>query len=265
MFKRKRLIISLALIFVIIFSFFSVYLRTKYIVPILMYHSISPSAVSSEDRMTVRPEVFENQMRFLKEHAFNVVDIKEIAKLISQKEEIPRNTVAITFDDGYKNFYTYAFPILKKYNLPATVFIIVDEIGRPQNDRLSWEELKVISSSGLISIGDHCLGPEPLINIKSTKEITRQIREAKKILEERLGIEVYSFSYPEGLFNNEIRQIVIDSGFKVAVATNPGRQYPNDDIFALKRLRISSASNNIVSFWIKASGYYKFFKEKKKN
>jgi alpha-amylase/alpha-mannosidase (GH57 family) len=108
------------------------------------------------------------------------------------------------------------------------------------------------------------MGAEPLINIKSDKDIVWQIQEAKKILQERLGRQIDAFSYPEGMFNNKIRQIVVDSGFKVAVATNPGRQYPNDDIFALKRLRISSASNNLIAFWIKTAGYYKFFKERNK-
>lgn len=257
MFKRKRLVIILGVIFLL--SFFLVnFTQQKYIVPIVMYHSVNPDAVP-ENRLAVTPEAFERQMHFLKRHRYNVLPLEKLATLIKEGKKIPYKTIPITLDDGYKDNYIYAFPILKKYNLPATIFIIINEVGRP--DRLSWDEIKVMQNSGIITFGSHTLGPEPLVNIKSDEELKKQIFESKRILEEKLEREVGIFSYPSGAFNAKIRQLVIDAGYKSAVATNPGRKYPDDDVFALKRLRISSSSNNLFVFWIETSGIYTFIKE----
>jgi len=96
-----------------------------------------------------------------------------LAALIEQKNTIPTRTISITFDDGYRDNYTYAFPILKKYGLPATVFIIVNEVGRL--DRLSWDEIKEMQDSGIITFGSHTLGPEPLIKISSKAELRKHM------------------------------------------------------------------------------------------
>jgi peptidoglycan/xylan/chitin deacetylase (PgdA/CDA1 family) len=148
---------------------------------------------------------------------------------------------------------------LKRYGLAATVFVIVREIGRP--DRLSWDEIKEMQDSGLIVFGSHAIGPEPLINIKSEQELRNEIFDSKRILEEALGRPVNIFSYPGGRFNAETRELVIEAGYTLAVTTNPGKRYPNDDIFALKRLRISATSDNLFVFWLESSGYYNFMRE----
>ena len=82
-----------------------------------------------------------------------------------------------------------------------------------------------------------------------------------KILEEKLGRRINAFSYPAGRFNDRIRQLVMAAGYKLAVATNPGKKFADDDIFALKRLRISANSNNLFIFWVETSGYYNFMRE----
>lgn len=223
-----------------------------------MYHSVNTSAMP-KNRLQVRVDTFERQMRFLKSHHYNVLSLESIVTLIKKGEKIPPRSVAITFDDGYRDNYIFAYPILKKYNLPATIFIIVNEVGRP--DRLSWDEIKAMQNSGIITFGSHALGPEPLMNIRSEEELKKQIFESKKILEEILGQKVTMFSYPEGRFNDKIRQLVIDAGYRLAVATSPGKKFANDDIFTLKRLRISATSNNLFVFWIETSGFYTFIKE----
>jgi peptidoglycan/xylan/chitin deacetylase (PgdA/CDA1 family) len=99
--------------------------------------------------------------------------------------------------------------------------------------------------------------------IKSEGERRRQIADSKRILEQKLKRPVTMFSYPAGLFNSRVRSLVIDAGYKLAVATSPGRDYPSDDIYALKRLRISHTSDNLFVFWFETSGIYTFFKESK--
>jgi peptidoglycan/xylan/chitin deacetylase (PgdA/CDA1 family) len=225
-----------------------------------MYHSVSLQA-SPNNLLAISSETFDRQMRFLKIHHYNVIPLKSLSDLIKAKKQLPAKTICLTLDDGYKDNYIYAFPVLKQYNLPATVFIITNEVGRA--DRLSWEEIKQMQDSGIITFGSHCLGPEPLTKINSLQEVKREIFDSKKVLEEKLGVEVNAFSYPEGRFNSKIRQLVIDAGYKLAVSTNPGKKFANDDIFALKRLRMSLNCANSFIFLVETSGYYNYFREKR--
>jgi peptidoglycan/xylan/chitin deacetylase (PgdA/CDA1 family) len=203
-------------------------------------------------------------MRFLKNRHYNVVPLGSLSGLLKDNNKIPSRTVAITFDDGYKDNYIYAYPILKKLGLPATIFIIIQEVDRPLNDRLSWDQIKQMRDSGLIFFGSHAVGPDPLYKMKTENELRRQIFDSKRMLEEELGCEVLAFSYPEGMFDAHMKDLVKEAGYKIAVATSPGKKYANDDLFALKRVRISANSGDSVVFWAQASGYYTFFKDKKR-
>lgn len=258
--RKLALIIAIALVAAVSFS---ALLNRMYVLPIIAYHSVNPIQNPEINRLIVSPETFERQMRFLKEHKYNVLPLDELAALIKGRKRIPPRTLAITLDDGYKDNYTYAFPILKKYNIPATMFIIINEVGRAQGDRLSWDDILKMKASGIIAFGSHTMGAEPLTNINSQEEVKRQIFDSKKALEDKLGVQVNLFSYPEGRFNAKIKKLVVDAGYKVAVATNPGINYPNDDIFVLKRLRISENAANLFVFWFETTGYYTFFKERR--
>lgn len=253
--RIKKLILFTGLVFLAAIILLVILVRQRYIAPIIMYHYVHYGA-QAKDKLVVTPETFQRQMRFLKERHYNVIPLEALAVLIKEKRKIPARTIAITIDDGHKDNYNHIFPVLKKYNLPATMFVIVNEIGRSQNDRLSWGEIKEMQDSGLISFGSHALGPEPLVNIKSDEEIKRQVFESKKLLEEKLGKEVKIFSYPEGLFNAKIKKMVMEAKYLAAAATSPGISSPSGDIFALKRLRISQNAGNLFIFYIQASGYY---------
>lgn len=253
--RIKKLILFTGLIFLAAIILLAGLIRQRYTVPIIMYHYVHYGA-NPDDKLVVTPEAFQRQMRFLKERRYNVVPLETLAVLIKEKRKIPARTIAITIDDGQRDNYDQIYPVLKKYNLPATMFVIVNEIGRVQNDKLSWDQIKEMRDSGLINFGSHALGAEPLVNIKSEEELEKQIFESKKILEGKLGKEVKIFSYPEGLFNAKIKKMAMQAGYLAAVSTSPGISSPSDDIFALKRLRISQNADNLFIFYVQASGYY---------
>ncbi len=257
--KRKALI-SLFSVVILLSSFLVSFIQGKYVVPIVMYHSVDPNA-KPENRLAVTLKTFERQMHFLKNRNYNVLPLESVATLIKERKKIPPKTIAITFDDGYKDNYIYAFSVLKKYDFPATIFLIVNEIGRQENDRLNWKEIKEMQDSGLVTFGSHTLSHPLLTDIKSEDDLKKDIFSSKKILEEKLGRKVNAFSYPGGRFNDKIKQLVITAGYKLAVATNPGKKFADDDIFALKRLRISENCNNLFVFWVETSGYYNFMRE----
>ena len=260
--KLKRLIIFIIGILVISAGVLFSFIRQQYVVPIIMYHSVYPGALP-KNRLAVTDKTFQRQMQFLKKHNYHVLSLEELAILIKEKKKIPPHSLAITFDDGFKDNYTYAFPILKKYNLPATIFLIINEVGRKENDKLSWDEIKVMQDSGLITFGSHTLTHKYLEEFKGEEELKKEVFDSKRILEEKLGRPVNIFSYPTGRFTAAFRQMVINAGYKVAVTTSPGKKFANDDIFALKRLRISANCDNLFVFWVETSGYYTFLKERR--
>ena len=257
MFRQKRLIGVLSVI-ALVFILAAGFIRQQYLLPIAMYHSVAV-VVPEGNRLSVSVKTFERQMEFLKKHKYNVISLEEAGDLIKNKKKIPARTLVLTFDDGYKDNYTYAFPILKKYNLPATVFIIVNEVGRP--DRLSWDQLKEMQDSGLITFGSHTLGHFFLDSLKDNEQLLKEISDSRKILQEKLGKPVNTFSYPMGRFNPRVREFTVNAGYKVAVCTNPGKKISNNDIFALKRLRISENAGNLFVFWAETTGYYNLIRE----
>ena len=256
MFKRKKLIIPGAALIAMICL--AVFVRQQYVLPILMYHSVS-RVVLNGNALTVSVDTFEKQMEFLKRNHYTVLPLDSAADYANGKKNVFSRAVALTFDDGNKDNYTYAYPILKKYGFSATIFIIVSEVGKP--GRLNWQEIKEMQDSGLISFGSHTLTHCFLDSLQSKNEIEQEIRGSKQELEAKLGKKVNSFSYPMGRFTPISLQAVKDAGYKAAVATNPGYRFPSRDIFALKRLRISENARDMFIFWFESSGYYNFIRE----
>lgn len=129
------------------------------------------------------------------------------------------NPVVLTFDDGYKDFYTNAFPILKKYKFKSTIFIITDKVG--QNGYMTWEDLSELSESGLVEIGSHSIS-HPDLSKTSESLQKEQLLKSKSEIETNLGIEVVSFCYPSGKYNETTLRLLPITGYKYAVTTRAG-------------------------------------------
>jgi len=196
-------------------------------------------------------------MSFLKRRNYNVVRLEDLPELI-KKGNIPYKTIAITFDDGYENNYKEAYPILKEFGLPATIFISPGFIGR--DGYLTWDQVVEMSESGLVSIGSHAMTHAYLPDLAEQK-LRMEIFDSKRAIKSHTRKDIASFSYPVGAFNDYVRDKVVKAGYSIAVATNPGKDYPKHDIFAMKRVRISRTSDNLLVFWIETSGFYTWIKE----
>ena len=233
------------------------YARPKYVAPILMYHHIDErGGVSS---LSVSPENFRRQMRFLSEHNYNVISLAEFVQAKLEKKRLARNTVVLTFDDGYEDNYLLAYPVLKKYSLPAIIFVIVGSIG--EEGYLNHRQIKEMSSSGIIDIGSHTLSGAYLPG-QSRGELNREIGLSKKTLEANLNNRTEFFCYPIGGFSPGIQEIVKRCGYAAACTTNRGKAKDrlNNDLFALKRIKIKDSFPNLFVFRVKLSGYYNLFR-----
>jgi peptidoglycan/xylan/chitin deacetylase (PgdA/CDA1 family) len=252
--KRRYLILILAL--AVVAGGAAVFLKTAYVVPVIMYHSIDHK--DKETKLSVSPESFERQMEFLHKHRYNVVGLDKIISYIQKKGEVPPRTIAITFDDGLYNNYQYAYPVLKRYGIPATIFIITSKIGTP--GYLGWDDLKEMARSGLITIGSHTVSHKWLPTT-GTRQLEDELKRSKDILRQGLGVEVKTFCYPIGAHNDRVKAKVKEAGYACAVTTNPGHSAPAGDIYAIKRIKISRTSDNLFVFWFETSGYYTWLKE----
>lgn len=249
---KKFVVLFVALIFL---TAGFLYARLQYVVPIIMYHKIDGNSAAS--RLSVSPESFERQMKFLKAHRYNVVRLEDLADMVKD-ERFTAKTIAITFDDGYEDNYRDAYPVLKRLGLPAAIFIIPAMIGA--DGYLTWDQVTEMSESGVISIGSHSMTHAWLPD-QPNQKLDIEIVASKRSIESHLTKDVGAFSYPSGGFNQNVRDKVIRAGYKIAVTTNPGKKYPKHDLFAMKRLRISSTSDNLFVFWFEITGFYTWIKE----
>ncbi|MCX5716639.1 MAG: polysaccharide deacetylase family protein [Candidatus Omnitrophica bacterium] len=243
----------------------SMFLRSIYVAPVLMYHFIDKN--DKESKLVVTPESFKRQMEFLKGNEYNVISLDELADIIRSGKPVGPKTVCITFDDGSEDNYLYAYPVLKELDLPATIFVYVNAVGTP--GYLTVGEMRQMLSDSKVKIGSHTKAHYWLGKTEKGKGNPAKAREevygSKKALEEMTGSPVTFFSYPGGGFTSQTRQMVLDAGYKGAVATNPGAKYPNNDIYALKRSKITRTSNNLAVFWVESSGYYIGMKKRQDN
>jgi len=222
-------------------------------VSILAYHSIGRDPVF----YAVTPEEFEKQMRYLKGE-YNVVSLDEIIDFVGGKKVLPKNSVAITFDDGYHDNYLNAYPILKKYGLPATIFIASGYIGKEMPlsgvrlRMLNLEEMREMSQNN-INFGAHTVSHQNLTEI-DLEEAKSEILRSKCELEEKTGKKVEYFAYPKGRCNELIVNIVKSLGFKGAFAGR-GLIQRGDNLFMLKRIEIVN-SDTFATFKAKLTKTY---------
>lgn len=202
-------------------------------VSILMYHSVD---THTNVFFAVTPIEFAAQMQFLADNDYKVITLAELVTRMKNKTPL-KGEVVITFDDGYKDNFTNAYPVLQKFNFPATIFITTDLIGRVDSrgfEMMSASDLKEMHASGLIDIEPHSLS-HPKLAKCGREEALREIRGSKETLEKLLGKTCEFFAYPYGNHNEETVNIVRELGFAAAVTVEEGTVVLGDDLFRLKR------------------------------
>lgn len=207
-----------------------------------MYHSID----YNKEFFTVTPENFARQMSFLYENNFNIIKLAELEYL--KEANFKKKTVILTFDDGYKDNYLNAFPVLQKFNFPATIFISSGLIGKEIKANkgtvlkiLNQREIKELARSGLIEIGSHGHRHIKLSSIPEV-EVEDELKISKRNLEETAEREVRSFAYPWGDYNDGIQNIA-KKYYNNICTVDKGRIDRNLNKFALRRNSIDSQVN----------------------
>src|SRR5215510_5827891 len=170
-------------------------------IPVLMYHSIAEdpeTGVMPYYRTVTHPSVFNSHMQYLHEHGYTAINLAEAIAMLETDSNIHGKCVVITFDDALRDFYTNAFPILKKYGFSATMFVptgLINE-GRPLKDKpiMTWDELRELKSQG-VQFGSHTV-THPQLKDRPLEAVKYELEVSKAHLEEHLGEPIDAFCYP---------------------------------------------------------------------
>lgn len=207
---------------------------------ILMYHMIrEPVPGSRYNGLRVSPAMFERQLRWLTRHGWRGYTVSE---LVDQGERLPRKAFAVTFDDGYADTLLNALPLLQRYGVKATLYLVVDRFDNDWSARrkprrtdgelmdepkLSDAQVRELLASGLFELGAHTLSHPDLTKLDSYAAAD-EIRESRHRLEDTFAVPVKSFAYPFGLYDARHVLQVMQTGFTSAVTADEGIDDPAD-------------------------------------
>lgn len=209
------------------------------LVPILMYHHIKDLASNASEldlTWTVAPKNFLAQIEWLAQHNYQTITMAKLNAYLRDGTPLPARSIVITFDDGWIEDYTIAFPALKKNNFVGTYFVYTQPLDRSPL-YLSWKQIEEMSAAGM-NFEAHTL-THPHLRALSAESMANEIMESKKALETRLKKPIVSFAYPFGEYNNAVIDAVKHAGFESAVTIDPGYRQRADRIYQLQRIRIS--------------------------
>jgi glycosyltransferase involved in cell wall biosynthesis/peptidoglycan/xylan/chitin deacetylase (PgdA/CDA1 family)/2-polyprenyl-3-methyl-5-hydroxy-6-metoxy-1,4-benzoquinol methylase len=213
--------------------------------PILMYHQVLELGPSARARWQVTPERFERQLKYLRDAGFYSISLQSWRRAMGQRRPLPGRAVLITFDDGYDDFATHAWPLLRKYGFSALLFVVTGRVGG-QNDwdppaaagdtLLGWDQLRRLRGEGL-ELGSHSVNHRRLGGLSSV-EIVREAAVSRSVLERELGQPVSAFAYPYGDHDAAIQHLAGAAGYDQAFTCEPGRARLNGNLMAQPRIEV---------------------------
>lgn len=218
-------------------------------VPILYYHRVADEIPPKQG---VSPFVFKSQVGYLRRHGYQSIGFQALTDRLQSGILLPSRPVIFTFDDGYLDTYTAAYPILKKAGFSATIFVVSGFIGsftewegsrENKVPLMSRENMLTLSANGF-DFGAHTRTHKKLVSI-SREEARYEVEMGKKDLEDLLQKPIHSFAYPYGDFNDQIIALVRNSGFKAARTVHTGNTHQEKDLLRLSCVKI----NGLTPAW----------------
>jgi len=235
-------------------------------IPVLMYHRVverpTPNATHG---IWVTAEQFTAQLRSLRNRGFETITFRDYAEFLRGRQSLPHRPILLTFDDGYEDNYTIAFPLLRRFNFRAVIFAVTDPKRRtnfwdseePPARLLDMKQLQELARYG-IEIGSHTVSHARLATTPC--EIAkRELRESKDVLEQLLGSEVLSFAYPYGAVGTRARELVSEAGYKFAVAGDSGPLRFADAFTEIRRTQVFPWTSSF-GFWKKTLPVYQKYR-----
>lgn len=222
-------------------------------IPILMYHKVNPDPRTGGLGLRVPPDKFEWQMKYLQKNGYETVSLTDVMDHFEKGKHLPDKPIVITFDDGYKDNYDFAYPIMKKYGFTGTVFVVTKATGntnffdvekklQPENIMMDWNQIRELDRAGF-TIGSHTVDSPHLADV--APEVARyEIEESKRALEQGLKKPVEVLAYPYGNYNDLVAELVKKAGYRAAVTTELGLAKNYSNPYKISRVRVTGHYNN---------------------
>ena len=243
--KKVLIVGSLVLLFLLGLS----YIALTYFqgVPVLNYHQINNHAHNS---LTLSDSEFEAQIKYLAKEGYTAISPDDLSDYIQYGKKLPPKPILITFDDGYKDNYQIAYPILKKYHFTATIFLISDFVNT--YDRyLTWEQIREMTNNGF-TFESHTVNHLPLTKAASDEERLTQLIKSKEALEWRLGKKINYLAYPCGAYDQRIIDLTKKAGYSAAFTIKLGRNTTSSTLYSLDRIPIfGGRTHTFLRFWLR--------------
>lgn len=208
-------------------------------VPILMYHYLSVPPDDADDvrhDLSVTPEMFEQQLRYLKGQGYETISLEELALALQTGYALPDKPIILTFDDGYSGQYENALPLLEEYGFQATFFLITSVIDQGVPAYMSWGQVISLHKRGM-EIGAHGYTHADLAD-RDVDYLTWQVLGSKEAIEERIGEPVRFFCYPSGSYDDLTVHVVASANYWGAVTISFGHEHRSDSMYVLERFRV---------------------------
>lgn len=229
------------------------------LIPILLYHSVSPEASSRYRRYCVSRQQFVAHMRCIRDEGYTPLGVSALRDAIATGALLPHRPVVLSFDDGLRDFFEGGLPVLSELGFPATLYVVAGLVGRTatwlrdegEADRplMTWAQLREAATLG-IECGAHGLRHLPL-DVLPARAYEDEIVAPKAILEDGLGQAVRTFAYPYGYHTSAIKARVREAGYDSACAVRHAMSHPTDDPYAMARLIVTSdVSTSTLAHWL---------------
>jgi len=216
---------------------------------ILTYHRFG---AATRDPFCVSVEEFDNQMSYLADRDM-AISLQDVVEFLSGREELSRDSVLVTIDDGFLSTYSAALPVLRQYDIPAVAFIspgLIDsrdpggQAGTVPEPYIGWEEAARLAEGG-VELGSHSLSHRSVARI-GDEQARDEIFLSRRMIEEHTGTTVTAFAYPYGTladFNPAVACLIREAGYGCAFTSQHGAVTAQSDAFMLPRVKVEGGEN----------------------
>jgi peptidoglycan/xylan/chitin deacetylase (PgdA/CDA1 family) len=225
-------------------------------VPILMYHyiSIPPAGADAVRRdLSVSPQVFAEQLQYLKDNGYQSISLDDLNRHLQLGDPLPEKPIILTFDDGYRDNYEFAFPLLVKYGFTGAFFLVTEPIDKGDDAYLTWPQVALMSRMGM-DMEPHSY-THPDLSGQPLDYVVWQVIGSKEAIEERTGKTCRFFAYPSGQYDQQVVDVLRSAYFWGALASRAGTEHSSDGMFDLARVRVRG-SDTLEQFTHKLNWNY---------
>lgn len=225
----------------------------------ICYHGVTERTTRNpDDRLAlhVRKDLFRSHLEYLQSR-YRVISLNEYINARRANQPLPEYAAVITFDDGYRNFYTVAGPLLIERKMPSAMFLIVDRVRQngdvvatswaetDDENYMSWGEIKQLAEKG-VEFGSHTCTHRKLTELP-TAEVDTELRRSKEAITRELQLPDPPLAYPYGFTNDSIAAVARSLGYSCAITTESGFNDASTDFFKLRRVLVGD-NNDVPDF-----------------